>query len=95
MNETSNISDGQKRRIALGRVLYSDPDIMLLDEVFASMDQETIALIYGSLRKHYHDRTIIISTHLTSFIRPSDKVLLMKDGQAVEFATYKELFDNK
>lgn len=46
LNETTNISEAQRRRIALARVLYSDPEILLLDEVFASLDQETIVRIY-------------------------------------------------
>jgi ABC-type bacteriocin/lantibiotic exporter with double-glycine peptidase domain len=80
INETINISEGQRRRLALARVLYADPDIMLLDEVFHSIDQETIVNIYHNFEKHYGEKTIIISTHLTSFIKPEDRVLLMKEG---------------
>lgn len=46
MDESNGLTEGQKRRVALARVLYYEPDLMLLDEVFAGLDPETTQQVY-------------------------------------------------
>lgn len=49
MRDVSNITESQKKRIALARVLYSDPDILLLDSPFSSVDTITVVRVYENL----------------------------------------------
>jgi ABC-type transport system involved in cytochrome bd biosynthesis fused ATPase/permease subunit len=91
MEQNNGMSDGQRRRIALARVLYAEPDLLLLDEVFASIDPETTHAIYNNLCKHYSDKTIVLSTHVTNFVRSEDKLMILKDGVVMQFGTLEEL----
>lgn len=91
MNQSSELTEGQQRKIALARVLYSEPDLLLLDEAFAGMDPQTARQIYDNICEHYKNSTVVLSTHVTYFIRKEDHVLLLQDGVVVRSGTMAEL----
>lgn len=88
IKDLSNITNSQKKRIALARVLYSDPNILLLDSVFSSVDPETAAEIYSNLCSEYANKTIVMTSHNTEFLKPSDNLILMKEGQVHQVGKY-------
>lgn len=91
------LSGGQKQRIAIVRALAMHPDLMLFDEVTASLDPEMvrgILEIIKRLRDEEH-MTMIIVTHEMNFAaRIADRVLFLEDGRIVENTPGKQFFDH-
>jgi len=71
----SNLSGGQQRRLALARLFLCDPEIVLLDEPTASLDDQTLAEINQSLDAWLGGRTTVIITHRADALPPVDRIL--------------------
>lgn len=91
------LSGGQKQRVAIVRALAMKPEIMLLDEITASLDPEMvrgIEEIVERLSKRDH-MTMIIVTHQMNFaFRIADEVLFLEDGHILEDTPGKEFFNH-
>lgn len=91
------LSGGQKQRVAIVRALAMKPEIMLLDEITASLDPEMvrgIEEIVELLSKRDH-MTMIIVTHQMNFAsRIADEVLFLEDGHILEDTPGKEFFNH-
>lgn len=91
------LSGGQKQRVAIVRALAMKPEIMLLDEITASLDPEMvrgIEEIVEPLSKRDH-MTMIIVTHQMNFAsRIADEVLFLEDGHILEDTPGKEFFNH-
>ncbi|PEH06236.1 amino acid ABC transporter ATP-binding protein [Lactobacillus sp. UMNPBX4] len=91
------LSGGQKQRVAIVRALAMKPEIMLLDEITASLDPEMvrgIEEIVELLSKRDH-MTMIIVTHQMNFaFRIADEVLFLEDGHILEDTPGKEFFNH-
>lgn len=89
------LSGGQKQRVAIVRALAMKPQVMLLDEITASLDPEMvrgIEEIVEQLSKQDH-MTMIIVTHQMNFAkRIADRVLFLEDGQILEDTPGKQFF---
>lgn len=89
------LSGGQKQRIAIVRALAMHPEVMLFDEVTASLDPEMVRgvlQIMSSLSKEDH-MTMIIVTHEMNFAQQiADQVLFLEDGQILENTPGKTFF---
>ena len=88
-----NLSQGQRQLLCLARAIVSRPKIMVLDEATSAVDMATDTLIQRSIREEFGDSTLIVIAHRLSTIADFDKILVLDDGQAVEFGTPKELFE--
>lgn len=77
-------SGGQKQRVAIARALYNDPDILVLDEATAALDNETEAAVMDAIDALHGHKTLIIVAHRLSTIRKCDKIYEIMDGIAVE-----------
>lgn len=89
-----NYSVGERQLLNLARALLSQPKLLVLDEATASIDGETDAFIQKMLRSRFPNTTLITIAHRLNTIMDYDLVLVMNAGQAVEFASPKELLDN-
>jgi ABC-type bacteriocin/lantibiotic exporter with double-glycine peptidase domain len=75
------LSEGQKQRMALARVLVGDPDILVLDEPTASLDEKTEESVLDALHQWRHGRTVIVVTHRPSTARLCDRVVVLDWGR--------------
>ena len=91
----TNLSQGQRQLLAFARVLAADPEVLVLDEATASIDTETEQLIQDGLKKLLVDRTAIMIAHRLQTIQQADKVLVLQQGEVVEYGTHNELLELK
>ncbi|MBO7745994.1 ABC transporter ATP-binding protein [Paenibacillus sp. MWE-103] len=87
----SKLSVGQRQLLAFGRVLLSDPRILILDEATSSVDTETEQHIQAALQTVLEGRTAFIIAHRLSTIRDADVILVVKDGRIAEQGSHEEL----
>ncbi|MBW7477540.1 ABC transporter ATP-binding protein/permease [Paenibacillus oenotherae] len=87
----SKLSVGQRQLLAFGRVLLSDPRILILDEATSSVDTETEQHIQAALNKVLEGRTAFIIAHRLSTIRDADLILVVRDGRIAEQGSHEEL----
>ncbi|GAH85859.1 unnamed protein product, partial [marine sediment metagenome] len=85
-----NLSGGQKQRIAIARAVLMDPKILILDDATSSVDTETEHLIQKALLKLMKNKTSIIIAQRLSTIRNADIVMILKNGNIVDFVTRKK-----
>jgi len=84
--DASNLSAGQKQRIALSRAYFGDVKFVVLDEPNSNLDAEgEVALNNAILRARTNKITTIVITHRTSVISICDKVMVLKDGEVKAF----------
>lgn len=85
------LSGGQRQRIAIARALLRDPAILVLDEATSALDSESERLVQQALEALLVGRTSFIIAHRLSTIRGADKIVVIKDGTAVEEGRHEEL----
>jgi ATP-binding cassette subfamily B protein len=83
------VSGGQRQRLALARALVGGPRLLVLDDVFASVDAGTEELILGALRAS--GRTMLVITHRLRAAQVADRVIVLDGGRVVERGTHAEL----
>lgn len=89
----ANLSLGERQLIAFARILAFDPQILILDEATASVDSETERLLQEATNRARMNRTSIIIAHRISTIADADHVLILREGQVIEFGEPKELMN--
>lgn len=90
-----NLSSGMRQMLVLGRALLRNCKILFLDEATASVDIETDREIQRTLREAFKDCTVLTIAHRINTIMDSDKILVLKDGRAEEFAPPEELLQDE
>lgn len=90
-----NLSNGMRQMLVLGRALLRQNKILFLDEATASVDIETDREIQRTLREAFKDCTVLTIAHRINTIMDSDKILVLKDGLAVEFDSPEELLKDE
>lgn len=89
-----NLSQGQRQLLCLARAIVSRPRVLVLDEATSSVDMQTDRLIQQSIREEFGGRcTLIVIAHRLSTIADFDRVLVLGQGQVVEYGTPKELYE--
>ena len=89
--EGQGISGGQAAKIALARALAGNPDVLLLDEVTAPLDELSQEKVTRMLDEGCRDKTIISISHRLPAVRNMDRLVVMESGRIVQEGTYDEL----
>ncbi len=87
----SNVSGGQRQRLAIARALVRQPEIYLFDDSFSALDLATDARLRAALAPHTADATVIIVAQRVSTIIHADQILVLEDGESVGLGTHAEL----
>ena len=87
----SNVSGGQRQRLAIARALVRKPDIFLFDDSFSALDLATDARLRASLAPVVTDAVTVIVAQRVSTIVNADQILVLEDGQQVGLGTHRDL----
>lgn len=87
----TDLSLGQKQKLAIARCLYQNPDLIILDEPTASLDPLAEAKIYEQFNQMTSGKTAIFISHRMSSIRFTDKVLVLDEGKIKAFDSHENL----
>uniref|UniRef100_A0AAV2LKK1 ABC transporter domain-containing protein n=1 Tax=Knipowitschia caucasica TaxID=637954 RepID=A0AAV2LKK1_KNICA len=87
-----NLSGGQKQRISLARAVYSNRDIVLLDDPLSAVDAHVGKHIFEQcIKKELRGKSVVLITHQLQYLEFCDSVLLLEDGAIVESGHHQEL----
>jgi ATP-binding cassette subfamily B protein len=87
----SNVSGGQRQRLAIARALIRHPEIYLFDDSFSALDLATDARLRAALAPSVRDAVVVIVAQRVSTIRDADQILVLEDGACVGLGTHDEL----
>lgn len=90
----TNVSGGQKQRLAIARAIAKNPQIYIFDDSFSALDLKTDAALRKALASKVKDKTVIIVAQRISTILHADQILVLDDGQIVGKGTHEELLKN-
>ena len=90
----TNVSGGQKQRLAIARAVARDPEIYIFDDSFSALDYKTDSTLRHDLKKYTKDATSMIVAQRIGTIINADKIVVLDNGECVGIGTHKELLKN-
>ena len=90
----TNVSGGQKQRLAIARAIARDPEIYIFDDSFSALDYKTDSILRKELKKYTKEATSLIVAQRIGTILNADKIIVLDDGKCVGMGTHKELLKN-
>ncbi|MFC8040703.1 ABC transporter ATP-binding protein [Paenarthrobacter sp. NPDC057355] len=89
----TNVSGGQRQRLAIARALVKQPELYIFDDSFSSLDTATDARLRQALKRHTNGATLVIIAQRVSSIADADRILVLDDGKIVGQGTHEELLE--
>ncbi len=90
----TNVSGGQRQRLAIARMLVRKPEIYLFDDSFSALDYATDARLRTALARETRQATVVIVAQRVSTIRNADRILVLDAGRLVGSGTHNELMES-
>ncbi len=90
----TNISGGQKQRLAVARAVYRKPEIYIFDDSFSALDYKTDRVLRTALKKETAGVTSLIVAQRIGTIRDADRIIVLDEGELVGIGTHDELMKN-
>lgn len=90
----TNVSGGQKQRLAIARAIAKKPEIYIFDDSFSALDYKTDSLLRSELKKYTGDATNLIVAQRIGTILNADVIVVLDKGKCVGMGTHKELMEN-
>ncbi|WP_340379802.1 ABC transporter ATP-binding protein [Streptomyces sp. SS7] len=92
----TNVSGGQRQRLAIARTLVQRPEIYLFDDSFSALDYATDAALRAALGRETAEATVVIVAQRVATIRDADRIIVLDEGRVVGTGTHRELMtDNQ
>ncbi|MFE6028305.1 ABC transporter ATP-binding protein [Streptomyces niveus] len=89
----TNVSGGQRQRLAIARTLVQRPEIYLFDDSFSALDYATDAALRAALGRETAEATVVIVAQRVATIRDADRIIVMDEGRVVGEGRHHELMD--
>ncbi len=93
--EGHGLSQGQKQRILIARVIYKNPEYLFFDEATNALDANNEKVIMENLNKVYEGKTVIVVAHRLSTVKNADQIVVLDKGEIVEVGNHEELTNKK
>lgn len=90
----TNVSGGQKQRLAIARAIVKKPEIYLFDDSFSALDFKTDAALRAALKPETKEATVIIVAQRVSTIMDANRILVLDEGAVVGEGTHRELLES-
>lgn len=90
-----DLSQGEKQRIILARILVGNPEIVILDEVTSNLDYLTERRLLENINDFLIEKTVIFIAHRLSTVERCNKVIVMENGKIIEIGNHEELIRKK
>ena len=90
----TNVSGGQKQRLAIARAIARNPEIYIFDDSFSALDYKTDSVLRKELKKYTKDATSLIVDQRIGTIMNADQIIVLDEGKIVGKGTHKELLKN-
>ena len=90
----TNVSGGQKQRLAIARAIAKKPEIYIFDDSFSALDYKTDSVLRSELKKYTGDATNLIVAQRIGTILNADVIVVLDKGKCVGMGTHKELMEN-
>lgn len=87
----TNVSGGQRQRLAIARTLVQRPEIYLFDDSFSALDYATDAALRAALARETAEATVVIVAQRVSTIRDADRIIVLDEGRVVGSGRHAEL----
>ena len=87
----SNVSGGQRQRLAIARALAKKPEVVVFDDSFSALDYKTDARLREELAKNVTDAALVVVAQRIATIMHADQIIVLDDGHVVGTGTHKEL----
>ncbi|GAA3104018.1 ABC transporter ATP-binding protein [Streptomyces rectiviolaceus] len=90
----TNVSGGQRQRLAIARTLVQRPEIYLFDDSFSALDYATDAALRAALGRETAEATVVIVAQRVSTIRDADRIIVLDEGRVVGTGRHRELMES-
>jgi ATP-binding cassette, subfamily B, bacterial len=85
------LSEGQKQRLLIARVVYKNPEIIIFDEATNSLDANNEKVIVENLSGFFEGKTVLVVAHRLSTVRDADKIVVLDAGRIIETGSHETL----
>jgi len=89
------LSGGQKQRISIARAILKEPQLLIFDDCLSAVDTETEEEILTNLKQIMLGKTSIIISHRISSVKNADKILVLDNGEIIEYGTHNQLMEKQ
>jgi ATP-binding cassette subfamily B multidrug efflux pump len=89
----TNVSGGQRQRLAIARALVKRPEILIFDDSFSALDFTTDARLRAALRADTHDATVLVVAQRVGTIMHADRIVVLAEGSIAGLGTHEELLE--
>ncbi|MEN0003926.1 MAG: peptidase domain-containing ABC transporter [Bacteroidota bacterium] len=91
----NGLSQGQKQRLLIARVIYKDPAFLFFDEATNALDANNEKVIMENLERFFEGRTVVVVAHRLSTVKNADQIVVLEQGRIVEQGTHVELTEKR